>query len=940
MPRAPFFCLAIVAAFPLHLAAASPVDDAPIAPRVAELAERLGIEPARDRARFMTDIARLLYATSDSKQPDLIVARAAVGTYGGTAHARVSVPVPLPAAVWSLAVFRRTVTTEQLIATILSDRRATLLCRGLSGVDDETLRYLAEHPPIVRFLYEHASGVFAAFGASLRIHDGRIVSPGGPPAEPLWEAVVGESLGMPEQFVRALFAEYDGRLAYLYDAIGSASPPALAFALGFWIPDVNQRTERFRALANASVTGYREWRPGDHPFSRPLGDLAILLLRIRVESSGVPSAPSGRSFWAVAFDVDENLSSSGDAPLVGGPDGPIDAAWMISATAGSDMYSRTERLDQFAFGQRVFNGVTGATSARAAEALRGFRQYRMLMLTIERMGIRAPSSYVAALQRAAEVASGDMGRRFWALSQFQGSIALLARMRRAGTLSLTSATALLTSLCAVPLQDDHYDGGVAHWLRSEFAKALPPDGTWEARTIAAIAGTSDEAAAPRLLWEGQAYRLDLPFAERQRLEIVRNKQGGHTLDLALAIDGLARTVRSPGLTVDAAQSASRRVKMIAAESAARLKHPPVILLPPSVELPRDGLEWMTNAAEELSKITRSNDLRRAARVGASLHQLVDIVLGDALLSMAYAADIGDPEGAALLAGNVSLRHDFGFARKDSATRQRLPWLLPRQDFQPGVPWHITGSLLGLDIALAPLNLRRLTMDRIAEAPKLSSIEREAFAVDVALIDPLRLKDADRDAIAAAIGRGRERVNALAAGAESLGAVAELLGFDGWRQRAVAWTIQHEPAAVARQFSLVDLLTLGGGAAGADLDAWGTSAIHTDGCACTQLPKPRSWRVLEGRPQIPMMAATMGDFSLAMALMLREMNLPAALARPVLAIAMQDFIDEMDPAYSTDWWSLSRDAQALRRQRVEDYVSAAAAVNGPLVPVESDSSRNH
>jgi len=81
----------------------------------------------------------------------------------------------------------------------------------------------------------------------------------------------------------------------------------------------------------------------------------------------------------------------------------------------------------------------------------------------------------------------------------------------------------------------------------------------------------------------------------------------------------------------------------------------------------------------------------------------------------------------------------------------------------------------------------------------------------------------------------------------------------------------------------------------------------------------------------MMAATMGDFNLAMALMLREMNLPSLLAKPILAVAMQDFIDELNPANSNDWWGLSRAAQTLRRQRVEDYVAVAAAVNGPLVP---------
>jgi hypothetical protein len=491
----------------------------------------------------------------------------------------------------------------------------------------------------------------------------------------------------------------------------------------------------------------------------------------------------------------------------------------------------------------------------------------------------------------------------------------------------------------VPLHDAQYDGGVAFWLRAELAVALPGDGPWEARMIAALAGASDEATAPRLFWEGQAYRLDLPFAERQRLEIVRNKQGGHTIDLALAIDGLARAVRAQGVTVEGAHTAARNAKAIATEFASRLKHPAVNLLPPSVDLPRDGVEWMIDAADDLSRMTRPADLRRAPRVGASLQQLADLILGDALLSLVYAVDIGDPDGAALLAGNVSLRHDFGFGRKDSVSRIKLPWTLPRQDFQPGVPWHITGSLLGLDIALAPLNLRRLTLDRLGDAPKLSSIEREAFAVSVTLMDTSRLKDADLDAIAAAIARGRERVNGLLAGAATLDEFAELLGFDGWRRNALSWSLQNEPQSVPFQFSLVDLLTLGGGAKEADLDAWGSSAIHLDGCACTELPSSRSWRILEGRPQFPMMAATMGDFNLAMGLMLRAMKLPAALARPVLAVAMQEFIDEMEPANSNDWWSLSRKAQTLRRQRVEDYVSVAAAVNGPLVPEDPDSSRD-
>jgi len=600
----------------------------------------------------------------------------------------------------------------------------------------------------------------------------------------------------------------------------------------------------------------------------------------------------------------------------------------VAASADLDMYARSERLDLIAFGQRVFRGTN---DLQAATALRTFRQHRMLMVTLERMGIRTPSTYNAALQRASAVGSANAGRRFWVFGQFEGALALIARMHAAGTISVATANSLVVSLSAVSLQDGEYDGALALWMRSELAKALPREPSWEGRVMSAMSGPSNEASDPRIFWEGQTYRLDLAGAERQRLEVVRRKQAGHTLDLAFAIDDVARALRAPTLTVDGVQRAALAAKAIVDESGSRLRLPSVNLLPPAVDVPRDGLDWVNDAATELSKITRPGDFRRAARIGGSLHQLADIVLADALVSFAYAADIGDPDGAALLAGNVALRHDFGFGRKDNDTRSRMPWLPPRQDFQPGVPWHVAGSLLGLDVALAPMNLRRMTFDRIAEAPKLSSVEREALAVSVNLLEAQRFRDADRDAIAVAIDHGRARVKSVLAGGEPLDRIADALGFDGWRRRALSWSLEREPQTLAQRFSLVELLELGGGAKGADLDAWGTSAINSDGCTCTKLPSVRAWRLLDGRPQFPMMAATMGDFNLAVALMLREMKLPSLLAKPILAVAMQDFIDELNPANSNDWWSLSRAAQALRRQKVEDYVAVAAAVDGPLVP---------
>ena len=315
------------------------------------------------------------------------------------------------------------------------------------------------------------------------------------------------------------------------------------------------------------------------------------------------------------------------------------------------------------------------------------------------------------------------------------------------------------------------------------------------------------------------------------------------------------------------------------------------------------------------------------RAADSIVALGDMVLGHAMLSLVYAVHLGDPEGPALLGANVALRHDFGFGRRDGEGRLRAAWAQPRQDFQPGVPWHVVGSLVGLDVALAPLALHRLTMDGLAAPPRLPSIEREAFAVNTALLDARRLSDSDRDQIVAAIARGRDRVNAAADPAEFEKLEAEL-GLDGWRVRTARWVLQNEPASIENQFSLAELLRLGN--AGRPFDAWGASGLLSFGCVCARFPEPHAWRILAGRMQLPMMAASTVEMNLEMAQRLAELRLPAALLPSVLATAMQDFMDQAEPADSNDLAALAEYPRRISTNLMADYIAATATLDGPLV----------
>jgi hypothetical protein len=929
MPRAIRLFVTIVAAIELPLAAATPsFTDAPVAAPAMAAAEMLGLDAARDRSRFLAELTRLLYTPPEGKSPAIaLLANSRRPAASGGAAPRV--PVPLSSEIWSRAVFRRPVADDDLVRAILADRRAALIAHALTALDAETLQFLAAEPSILTALYERGAAPFAAFGASLVIAAGRVATPGGEASAPLWEAVVGAPASRPALFVAALYGAEGGRLAYLYDTIAHLEPPAAAFALGSWIADPVARSEQFQRLAAACTGLYAEWRVETLPFSRPMNDLALALLRVRVAPGGAPMTPSSREFWRAAL-------GSGDlSPLAQAPPGdaadPIDAAWLATTLGSGDMYERGARLEQFSFGARVFGRARAGGWSDAVTAIRAFPRYRMLMLGLERMGFAEPSLYAHAARQASRI-GGPPSRVFWMHAQLQGALALAAHLVRVETLDAAAAGSVIRSLLAVPFESDRYHGGIADWLESQLLPRLPGAPSDEARMLAALAGPASRGAARRVAWEGQEYRLDFAAAERRRLEIVRRKQSGATIDAALAVRRAARALAA------LAAGGGGADRMIAELEALAAGLPPAVgggaadLYAPGVDPPRPAAAIVAEAAADVAASRR--DPRRAARQAAALTDTADTMLGEALISIVYAASIGDPQGPPMLTRNVALRHDFGFVHGNVSVRERIRWEMPRPYFQPGTPWHVTGSLLGLDLALAPQVLRRIAGNGLAQAPRLPSHQREAFAASVVLMDPARLRDEDVAAMAAAVDAGVARVRAAQRDAAALDAVARELALDGWRRQALQLASGGGSSDVAAAFTLVELLRLGGGAAGADLDAWGLSALPIDGCVCSRLVAPRQWRLLLGRPQSTLMAAAVPDLNLHVALTLHAMGLPAPLAVPVLAAAVQDFVDEVAPSDFNDWWTLAASARTVTRTRIEDYVAAAAAVDGPLVPLDA------
>src|SRR5205085_1784012 len=129
-----------------------------------------------------------------------------------------------------------------------------------------------------------------------------------------------------------------------------------------------------------------------------------------------------------------------------------------------------------------------------------------------------------------------------------------------------------------------------------------------------------------------------------------------------------------------------------------------------------------------------------------------------------------------------------------------------------------------------------------------------------------------DRIADRIADGRRRLAALAPGAETAETVTRSPDLDGWRTRALSWTLANDRQHVAALFSLTEVLVLGGGSPAA-FNTWGTFALRTAGCLCARLSPPGEWRRWWGLSQAGLPAILVADLPLNVAVVLHNLHLP-------------------------------------------------------------------
>jgi hypothetical protein len=910
-----------------------------------------GDRAAADRSQFLLDFIRRSYDTpirtkSDPREPLLraLVARLANPETAAPVGSPETLPLPLPAAVWIDVVFGGRATYENLAAQIVQSRSASLLYYGLLSLDDATRAWLATQPDLIADLSERHPAAFAAVAPGLRVVNDGLRVPGGDIAEPAWQALVGRRPAERVEFLRALMAPGDGRLAYFFGAMALLTPAQIRFALKLDAPDAADRVGALRQMYDTLQTLGPGWNIEERAFWRPGLDPVLLAAELRVDDVGRPIVPGTRRFWSAVFGDESHLDPDQARALAAGD--PVDLAWLSEQIFKGPSVVHRRRYQAVMFASRSVARVTPDDAGDAFEAVRAVGGYPALVGVLERAGVTEVAVFARAARHAAQLSAIDeTGRAVRALAQFQGALAVLTRGAVRGSVPAGALSSGVLSLAAIELGPrGDYDGRVVRWLAEWMDKyhrnpstnpapAAGPQsagedisplyanapGPLDAHVLRMLSGPP--VSTPRMVdWEGTRYRLDLTWTEARRLERRLGEHSRPYLSSAQALVTMADALADAGLTLETLRREARVFEQVA-----------------------QAMEWdesrtSTDVPDRYREVASvlgpggHTNVRRASRLAPALRLLADELLARGLMELTYAVAMGQPERASISAWQAARRHDFGL-RMENFGRAGA-WQFPGAgaDSLSGRGWRVVGSLLGLDVKLAELSLVRLSSKLPSNRPMLQDVNRRVVIEAVALVEAGSLTEADRETLVAAMRRGRARLAAIRTPAEALALVDEIrLG--PARRTLLPWVIAHEPGRVAAFLSPSELLWVGLGTARvkAGLDSWGAPGEPRLGCLCLRLIHPQALDTLAGRWSFGMLASAFPDLNLRLAELLTELNMPAALLGPVLTSATLDFIDTAVSRDQDDRRGLVEFVQALGVARVEQYL-ALLTTDGPLVPI--------
>jgi hypothetical protein len=887
--------------------------------------QAIGDPTTPDRSQFLLEFIRRAYS-GPSAAPNEVGAsalpsflayleRAAADGSGAAGGGSVdTLPLGLPSSVWHEIVLGGRPSPQGLLSAILQSRSAALLYYAVLSLDDETRAWLAGQPELVAEVASKHVGAFVVAAPAVRVGSGVMRVPGGAQAEALWEALAGAPVGQPAAFVRALLTRDDGRLASFFGALGALTEHQIAFALGLDAPTEGrlENAQRMQVAFGRLVQG---WDIEHRTFWRPTLDPALLASDLRVAPGGAPMLPGTQAFWKHVFAVAAPRGDALDAALLSGA--PAGFGWLCDQVFSTDPQLSARRYRAVLFASRMGIAPTPADARDTVEAIRAALDFPALVAVLERGRVHDPAVFARAARRAAQLSSIDNdARTVRAITQFQGTLAVIVRAASRRSIKPERLTDLVSSLSAVEAgEGGNYEGALVRWLDAHIAHTT---GAWEADLLRLVAGPAPQE--PRLVaWEGTRYRADPAYGETVRISRLLGEDARPYLSSAAELVRLADALNAPELLPDTVRRSAAQLEALGQ----------TVGWDSSGDWTGDAAERYETVARALSAAAGSGGASSARRLARPLLALADDLLARGLLEMTYAMALGQPERAWVTAGDVARRHTFGMR---PATR-RAAWELPAATSGVRAGFGVMGSLLGLDTALADMALVRLSSRPPPRRPMLADVSRKAFIQAVSLVEPGWLTDDDLEHIVAAMRRGRERAAALKNPRDALALAAELR-LSPSRGNLLSWMVAHDPERVRAFLSPGELLLSGLDAVPDDspLHAWGAPALSRTGCLCLRLPRREPGEAIAGRWGSGMFAGSFPDLNLRLAELLAEMQMPASLLGAVLASATLDFVNTAVSRDEDDRRGLVEFVQGLDRGRFEQYL-ALLTTDGPLVPTE-------
>jgi hypothetical protein len=853
----------------------------------------IGDRTPPDRAHFLAEFIRRTYDRPlDSRDDPRAVALESLLTElkaAAESDPSETLPLPLSDKIWIDTVFGGRATPQTLVSAILQSRRAALLYCALLWLDDDTRAWLAGETALLSELASARAAAFLAAAPGLRATAAGVQLPGGELAAPAWRALVGRGPEDPVAFVRALVASEEGRLARFFGTFGQLTPPQLRVAMNLDLADVPARIDSARRLYSVFLRLSDGYTPEQHAFTRPALDPALLVAELEADADGRPLLRGSRGLWNAVFaGVDDRQSGPPLDAAHASPEWetPADFPWLSEQAFTNEPSERRRRYLMVLFAARRLGRDPSAAARDAVDTIRAAGAYPALTAALERAGVTDLATYAAAARRAATLSNiEDDDRAARAIAQFQGALAIVTRAALARGLTAGSVSALVSSLSGVPLSHrGEYEGRLVGWLSG-----------WMAAEAAGRGPAQPAGAAPAGSAEGAFIGAAGPMEQL----VLRVLAGPEPVE--------PRFVEWEGTRYRLDLAGAEAVRLAGALG----------------ESPGPSLSSAVTAAAIADGLPLA-----PPGLASALRLLADDLLARGLREMAYAAALGPRDGVSLSAADAAGRHDFGFG---SRLGRGACWRLPVPGRDDEGRWRVAGSLLGLDVRLADFSLVRLSSRFPSRRPTLDELDRRVLIEAVALIEPASLSDADRDTIAAAIRRGRARLDAARSPRDSA-TIADEVRLSAPRRTLLSWTVTHDPGQVAAFLSPSELFWLGLGDDRVEaLQAWGAPAGPRLGCHCLQFGLRRPWEIVAGRRNAGMMASAFPDLNLRLAELLSELRLPAALLGPVLRSATLDFVNAVISRDPDDRRGLVVFVQALRSEHLENYL-ALLTTDGPLVPV--------